>query len=110
MAQDDMFVVMYRIIAYLYDCMKNGEDPDIMQYGFTATGIPEPYWNKVMKQLVDHGLIDGVLVITTGSGELIVTPTDPTVTMEGVQFAQENSMMAKAAKFLKDAKASIPFI
>lgn len=110
MAQDDMFVVMYKIIAYLYDCMKKGDDPDIKQYGFTAMGVPEPYWNKVMKQLVDHGLIDGVSVITTGSGDIIVTPVDPTVTMEGVQFAQENSMMAKAAKFLKDAKASIPFI
>lgn len=110
MAQDDMFVVMYKIIAYLYDCMKKGDKPDIKEYGFAAMGVTEPYWNKVMKQLVDHELIDGVSVIATGSGNLIVTPVNPAVTMEGVQFAQENSMMAKAAKFLRDAKASIPFI
>ena len=27
MAQDDMFVVMYKILAYLYSCMKSGEEP-----------------------------------------------------------------------------------
>ena len=32
------------------------------------------------------------------------------VTMEGVAFAQENSMMGKAKAFLQDAKAAIPFI
>lgn len=110
MAQDDMFVVMYKIIAYLYDCMKKGADPDARQWDATAMGVPEPYWKKVVKELVDHGLIDGVTITVLGSGDTIVTPVDPKVTMEGVQFAQENSMMSKAAKFLRDAKASIPFI
>lgn len=110
MAQDDMYVIMYKILAYLYDCMKHDIDPDINKWSAEAFGIPEAYWAKIVKELVDHGLIDGVNVMGTFGNKLIVSPYDPKVTMEGVQFAQENSMMAKAAKFLRDAKASIPFI
>lgn len=109
MAQDDMFVVMYKIIAYLYDCMKRGEEPSNSEWNADALCIPEEYWKKVVKELVEHGLIDGVAVVDT-SGGCIVKPYNPKVTMEGVQFAQENSMMAKAAKLLRDAKSSIPFI
>ena len=32
MAQNDMYVVMYKIIAYLYDCMKKGAEPDISRW------------------------------------------------------------------------------
>lgn len=109
MAQDDMFVVMYKIIAYLYDCMKTGIEPDNNKWSADSLDIPKSYWDKVVKELVEHGLIDGVMIIKAANRD-IIRPTDPKVTMEGVQFAQENSMMSKAAKFLRDAKASIPFI
>ena len=75
MAQDDMFVVMYKIIAYLYDCMKRGEKPKNNEWDAAAMGVPQPYWAQMVVQMVEHGLIE------------------------------ENSMMAKAARFLKDAKA-----
>lgn len=109
MAQDDMFVVMYKIIAYLYDCMKCDVVPDDNKWSADALVIPKTYWTKVVKELVEHGFIDGVIIVRTSSGD-IVKPTDPKVTMEGVQFAKENSMMSKAANFLRDAKASIPFL
>lgn len=109
MAQDDMFVVMYKILAYLYDCMKRGEKPKNNEWDAAAMGVPQPYWTQVVVQMVEHGLIEGVAV-THSDNAVHVFPVSPQVTMEGVQFAQENSMMAKAAKFLKDAKASIPFI
>lgn len=32
MAQDDMHVIMYRILAYLYWCIKQGVRPDPAQY------------------------------------------------------------------------------
>lgn len=109
MAQDDMFVVMYKIIAYLYDCMKRGEEPRSEEWSASALGIPEPYWVQVVSELVGHGLIGGVSIARTTMGSMVL-PSAPYVTMEGVQFAQENSMMNKAKRFLQDAKAAIPFI
>lgn len=56
-----------------------------------------------------HGCLSGVNVTHTSSG-IVVNSFDSHVTMEGVQFAQENSMMAKAKYFLQEVKASVPFI
>lgn len=109
MAHNDMYVVMYKIICYLYDCMKRGVDPDIERYNFIALGIPETYWAHVMLELIDHGYIKGYAVMRSYT-PAVITQSEPTVTMEGVAFAQENSMMAKAKQFLTDVKASVPFI
>lgn len=109
MAQNDMFVVMYKVLAYLYDCMKRGEAPETSCWDASAFGIPEAYWKNIVVQLVEHGLVGGISLLKTKDG-IRIRPIEPFVTMEGVQFAQENSMMAKAAGFLRDAKAAIPFI
>lgn len=110
MAQNDMYVVMYKIIAYLYDCMKRGVAPEDARWSAEALGIPEGYWSAIVEELVTHGFVSGVKVAHTLSGTSLVTTFNPRVTMEGVAFAQENSMMGKAKSFLKDAKEAIPFI
>lgn len=109
MAQNDMYVVMYKIICYLYDCMKKGIEPDISEYDHRALKIPETYWSHVMLELIDHGYVKGYVVMRAYT-PAVITQSDPAVTMEGVAFAQENSMMTKARQFLIDVKASVPFI
>lgn len=110
MAHNDMYVVMYKIIAYLYDCMKKGVEPDDLKWSSDALGIPRSYWLAVVEELVDHGYIDGVTIHRFFGGDASVTALNAHVTMEGIAFAQENSMMGKAKAFLRDAKASIPCI
>ena len=110
MAHNDMYVVMYKIIAYLYDCMKQGVEPDGVKWSSYALGIPRSYWVAVIEERVGHRYIDGVTVHKFLNSEASVTALNARVTMEGVAFAQENSMMGKAKAFLQDAKASIPFI
>lgn len=66
MASNNMYVVMYRIIAYLYDCMRGGVEPMEHEYSAETLGIPEPYWRDVMKELRSHHFTDGVMV-TMGS-------------------------------------------
>ena len=110
MAQNDMFVVMYKIIAYLYDCMRRGIDPQQGEYSADALGIPERYWRDVMRELSRNHFIIGVTLMPHGFDDVTVKLDRPRVTMQGVQFASENSMMGKARLFLREAKSSIPFI
>lgn len=111
MAQNDMYVVMYRILAYLYDCMKRGEVPERERYSAHALGVPEPYWSMVMSELVSHRFVADASVSRYSDGSFMVfLGKNPYVTMEGVEFAQENSMMGKAKRFLQDAKSAVPFI
>ena len=39
MAGNDMYVVMYRFIVYLYDCVKRGERPSDEGWSASALGI-----------------------------------------------------------------------
>lgn len=107
MAQNDMYVVMYKVLAYLYDCMKRGAEPEDARWCASALGIPESYWTAVVSQLVEHGFVSGVTVTDFMGGKCLVTPINPIVTMEGVAF-MENGMMRKALRFLQDTKAAIP--
>lgn len=108
MASDDMYVVMYSILSYLYGCMRKGVAPDCERIGAEALGIPQAYWAQVMDELVRHGFVDGVTVVRPWGAPPVVRLSEPRVTMEGVAFAQENSMMARARKFLQDAKSALP--
>lgn len=106
-----MNVVMYKILAYLYDCMKQGVEPQRSKIAHDSDmlGIPEPYWERIMAQLADRGFVKGVVVRCYDDSPTVLV-SKPYVTLEGVQFMQENSMMDKALKFLKESKSALPFI
>lgn len=112
MAQDDMFVVMYKILAYLYDCLKRGVEPSraMLAHDGDMLAIDYGYWTRVIYELDRHGYVDGFVVKKVYPPAIAVRMVDPAITMEGVEFLQENSKMQKALKFLKDAKSALPFI
>lgn len=111
MASDDMHVVMYKILAYLYGCMRQGEEPSraALAHDGDMLSIPYRYWAQIMSQLAEMGLVKGVSVKWMDN-EPHVFLASPCVTLAGVQFLEENSMMAKARRFLKEAKSTLPFI
>lgn len=112
MGADDMHVVMYRILAYLYDCMKKGTEPQksrIMPGGDVAGPVPYSYWAEIMAQMAERGLLRGVSVWSPDCERQVVL-NRPAVTLEGVEFMQENSMMRRALSFLKETRSALPFI
>ena len=112
MGADDMHVVMYKVLAYLYDCMKRGEEPRksrLAPGGDVAGPIPQSYWDEIMAQLADRVLVRGVSVIWEDNSPTVVLAR-PTVTLEGVEFLQDNSMMRRALKFLRETKSALPFV
>lgn len=112
MAHDDMHVVMYKILAYLYFCMKQGIRPEHQHYAYDGDvlHIPEQYWAHIIQELVNHGYVRGFTVFKMWNGDLVVDENDPSITLEGVEFLQENSNMQKVLNFLKEAKSSLFFL
>ena len=107
MASDDMHVVMYKILSYLYKCMKAGEDPDVSEISARALGINSRYHGHIIIELVERGYVKGYR-ITEVPGSTSITADRPYITMSGVEFLMENSMMHKALDFLREAKDVIP--
>lgn len=104
-----MYIIMYKILAYLYECMRKGIDVDNDKFSHIALGINERYWIHIIDELVSHKYIRGISVLYTSS-EPAICINNPRVSMEGVEFMQQNSMMKKAREFLKESKSIIPFL
>lgn len=107
MAHDDMHVIMYKILSYLYSCMKAGKRPDPESVSAVKLGINEAYWSSVVAELVENGFVRGYIVDRSDDAVHVV-PANPSVTMAGVEFLMENSLMAKAKRFVMDMKGFVP--
>ena len=109
MAKDDMHVVMYTILKYLYDCLKGGEPPDPTKFSASALQINEKYWTAIVADLVNRKYIRGVTVFHNPDGDRVQL-IKPCVTIEGVEFMMENTLMKRALDYIKEAKSAIPFV
>lgn len=107
MASDDMHVVMYKILKYLYECLKKGVEPNMQMFDADALGVNERYWAVIMQELMERGYVAGFVTKQLGKDVKII-PKNPSVTMEGVEFILDNSMMKKAMDFIREARDFIP--
>ena len=93
MAKNDMEVIMYKILRYLYECMKLGVEPELEQFAWNSKlfDIPQSYWCKIIVTLVRKGYITGFAVIDkTKDAPMLQTDRPFEITFEGVQFLEEN--------------------
>ena len=104
MAKDDYFVLAYRILSYLYACFKAGERPDMDCISADVLHIPVGYWFNIMRSLTEEGYIVGLVFPASIGSAVSVKVIDLRITQKGIEFLQENSMMKKAAAFLKTIK------
>lgn len=112
MAKDDYYVIAYKILAYLYKCLKDGNLPDLcyLTPGTDRFPVKASYWHYIMQHLYEDGYIEGVMVTTfVGSPVPDVRPTDGImITPLGIEFLQNNSAMSRARDFLKAVKDMVP--
>ena len=70
MAKDDYYVIVYKILAYLYTKLKAGEkiEPEMLMYNGTLFQINRKYWVYIFKNLVKDGYITGLSNVEIGEG------------------------------------------
>lgn len=108
MASNDMQVLMYKILKYLYECMKLGKEARLEDFSYNSKlfNIPKNYWLEIIYTLVTHGYIKGFKVYENKYKDVkLYIEYDPPfkITYEGVIFLEENSGMKKASEFVKDS-------
>ena len=94
MAKDDYFVVMYKILAYLYQCLKDGVKPNIDK-AKEVVGINKVYWNAVICDCIENGYIRTPIKFIN-----LEDCRDISVTSKGIEYLEENSHLQKAKNFL----------
>lgn len=110
MAKDDYFIVAYRMLCYLYACLKAGAQPDFQVVCAEKLGVSQNYWEYIIRHLYEGGYVEGVsLVPTIGRNTPeIKLNIDFMITPMGIDFLQNNSTMSKAKDFLRTLKETIP--
>lgn len=108
MAKDDYFVIVYRILTYLYECFMTGEAPETDCFGPDALHINNGYWTNVMESIFNEGYIAGITVVPRISGAPGIKLLDLKITQKGIEYLEDNSKMAKARELLKAVKEMVP--
>lgn len=113
MAKDDYFVIVYKILAYLYIKLKNGEEiePEQLMYDGGLFTINRKYWVYILYNMVDSGYIRGLTDIKAGEGYYLKEQLkNCEITPKGIEYLCENSTLEKAKQFLKDIKETTLFL
>ena len=89
MSKDDYYVIVYKILAYLYIQLKKGEsvEAEMLMYDGDLFQINRTYWVYIFENLSKDGYITGLSNITVGNGYYLkeqfpncqITPKSKTV-------------------------------
>lgn len=95
----DNFRIIYKILKALEKAM-DCEEVDVSAISHKSLGISKKRWELILEMLYKEGLIEGIAIIETIGGHGIKI-MDPRITMGGLQFLDENSLMRKASNLAK---------
>ena len=109
MAKDNYFKLIYMILTVLYRYKKINKKLDVNEIAAETLQIEEVYRDEVLQDLLDDGYIKGFEIKTYICGKAIMNLENATITMKGVEYLKNNSMMKQVAILLKDVKDWIRF-
>ncbi len=101
MEYNDMFVIIYQVLRYMYDCLKEGQKIEVCYLKASRYSIPNNYWNFIVTELLRKGYIEGITIVKAKDGILLDDIQDAFITYKGVEFLSENSLLKKAKEYLK---------
>ena len=106
----DNFKTIYKILKKLEEAMDQ-DSFDFNSVNHEAMGISKMRWNRILKMMIENGFIEGVRIVDAdGQPFLGVKAYDPHITLDGLHYLEENSVMTKIAKALKGIKEIVPMI
>ncbi len=109
MPKDDMILIAYKILSYVYECNKKGKAPTFtdMFNVLEWPNIPLSYLKVILNELSENNYIKGVFT-ETEKGEIIITVTSSAhITIGGVFFLKENSVTDEFVKIVGFLGATI---
>lgn len=105
----DNFKAVYKILSELEKQMDSMET-DISKFSHDVLKISETRWMKYIEMMYDCGYIKGVEISQTMDGLMFCDYQDMKITLKGLEYLQENSIMKKIYKSAIGVKEIIPNI
>lgn len=110
MAKDDYFVIVYRILDYLYGTLKAGKPVNVELISAVNKRfvINQPYWEYIIRTIYADGYLAGITVYQADDETHITGLEGIQITPKGIEYLLANSMMTKVKQALKDVKEIVP--
>ena len=105
----DNFKAVYKILTQLEKDMDKDE-PDIEKIDATALCVSEKRWTHYIEMMNDCGYVKGVTGVTDITGEITMDCRQMRITLKGLEYLQENSIMKKLFYAAKNIKEITPGI
>lgn len=107
MAKDDYDVVVYRVLIYLYACLKRRIvfEEETFQASVRKNIDSDEYFIAVLHMMQNEGLIEGLSFKKAWGGVYLLLSDikDAEITASGVRYLRENRTMAKVGEKMKAA-------
>ena len=102
----DNFKAVYKILSTLEKAMDLPEF-DISIIGADKLGVSEERWARYIEMMSDVGYIKGISISKDITGSMNVDADNMRITLKGLEYLQENSIMQKIYKAAKGIKEII---
>jgi len=103
----DNFKAVYKILSTLEKAMDYPEF-DINLISAEKLGITQERWCRYIEMMADTGYIKGIEMYVDITGELNVDAKEMRITLKGLEYLQENTIMQRMYQMAKGIKEVIP--
>ena len=103
----DNIKIIYKILKMLEEAM-DYEEFDARRITAEHLGISEPRLTAILRMMKERGLIEGVYFDEDMAGNTYMRIGRLRITLDGLEYMGENSLMNRAAKAMKGIKDAIP--
>lgn len=107
MAKDDYDVIVYRVLVYLYACMKRKIifEETTFQAAVRKNVESDEYFADILEMMQGEGLIAGLVFVHAWGGVSILANDlcNAKITADGVHYLKENDKMKQIGEVLKGA-------
>lgn len=107
MAKDDYEVILYRLLVYLYGCLKREIMFETATFHASVSKDVknDAYFSDILRMAQDEGLIEGLTFANAWGGEsiLISDICNARITPSGIRYLKENGTMKRIGDTLKES-------
>lgn len=103
----DNFKTIFKILSILESSL-DYDKVDLTRISAESLGVSGNRRNAILKMLNDCGYVEGVFVRTYTDGEICIDSTNIQITLAGLEYLAENSLMKKAYNMAKGIADLIP--
>lgn len=103
----DNFRAVYHILSELEKALDSPK-VDISRCDAEQLGVSENRWCNYIEMMEDVGYIKGAVIKRNIYGETLIDCDNMKITLKGLEYLQENSVMQRIYKTLKGIKEVTP--